>query len=248
MTRLEGKVALITGGASGMGAAHVRLFLDEGAKVIITDINADLGASFARDLGDNALFLRHDVSDPASWDEVIKAGVEKFGPVTILVNNAGIPGPVVKTLDLPDSDYLRLINIDQNGVFYGTQAVLPVMIAAGGGSIVNISSAAGMAHLPGSPNIGYTAAKFAVRGLTKATAVEYGRDGIRANSVHPGAILTPLNQTFDQSALDEVAAGVPIGRFAQPEEVSHAVLFLASDDASYITGTELIVDGGILAG
>ncbi|MBZ4486764.1 glucose 1-dehydrogenase [Microbacterium sp. cx-55] len=247
MARLEGKVALITGGASGMGAAHVRVFLDEGAKVIITDINEELGSSLAKELGANALFLSHDVSEPESWAAVVKAGEAAFGPITVLVNNAGIPGPVVETLELRDSDYLRIIDIDQNGVFYGMRAVLPAMIAAGGGSIVNISSLAGMAHKPGSPNIGYTGAKFAVRGMTKATAVEYAKHGVRVNSVHPGAILTPLNRTWGEDALAGVAASIPIGRFAEPEEVSFAVLFLASDEARYITGVELIVDGGILA-
>jgi len=248
MARLEGKTALITGGASGMGAAHVRLFIAEGAKVIITDINEELGTSFAAELGDQALFLRHDVSDPDSWASVVAEGTSAFGPITVLVNNAGIPGPVVETADLSDRDYGNLIKVDQDGVFYGMRAILPGMVAAGGGSIVNISSAAGMAHLPGSPNIGYTGAKFAVRGMTKAVAVEYGKHKVRANSVHPGPIRTPLNATFDQSALDAVAASVPLGRFAEPEEVSSAVLFLASEESSFISGTELVVDGGILAG
>lgn len=248
MGRVDGKVVMVTGGASGMGAEHVRLFAEEGASVIVTDINVELGTSFVEEFSENVIFVRHDVSDPTSWAEVVKAGEDAFGPITILVNNAGIPGPVVHTMELDDPDYLRLISIDQNSVFFGMKAVLPGMIAAGGGSIVNISSAAGMAHLPGSTNIGYTGAKFAVRGMTKAVAVEYGNVGIRANSVHPGAILTPLNRTFEQSAMDEVAASVPLRRFAEPREVSYAVLFLASDEASYVTGTELVVDGGILAG
>lgn len=248
MTRLEGKVALITGAAVGMGAEHARLFVEEGARVILSDVNEEAGTALAEELGENALFLRHDVSAPESWASVIAEGTEKFGPITVLVNNAGLSGPNVLTADLDDREYLRMVEVDQNGVFYGMRAILPGMIEAGGGSIVNISSAAGMAHLPGTPNVGYTGAKFAVRGMTKATAIEYGPQNIRVNSVHPGAILTPMAENLnDKSVLDAVAETIPLRRFARPREVSYLVVFLASDESSYITGSEMVIDGGRLA-
>lgn len=250
MGRLEGKVALITGAAGGgMGTEHVRLFVEEGAKVVFTDIpeKAESGKALEAELGENVLFLPQDVSDAARWLDVIAAGTERFGPITVLVNNAGYPGPTALTTELDHEAYLRIVDINQNGMFYGMQAILPQMIAAGGGSIVNISSAAGMVHMKGSQNIAYTASKTAVRGLTKAAAIEYARDGIRVNSVHPGAILTPQGQRMGQVYLDSIAEILPIGRFAEPREVSYGVLYLASDESSYVTGSELVIDGGRLA-
>lgn len=249
MARLEGKVALITGAAVGMGAAHARLFVEEGAKVILSDINIDDGKELADSLGPNALFVRHDVTQPESWTSVLKEAATAFGTVTVLVNNAGLAGPAAKTAELSDEDYLRTVDVDQNGIFYGMRAVIPGMIEAGGGSIVNISSVAGFAHVHGTPSLAYTGAKFAVRGMTKATAVEYGRDNIRVNSIHPGVIVTPMMlAAIDEATIAGYAAAIPVGRLADAREVSCAVLFLASDEASYISGTELIVDGGLQAG
>lgn len=248
MDRLKDKVALITGAAAGMGAEHARLFVEEGAKVVITDLDEKTGEVLAEDLGENATFVHHDVSDADSWKSAVEAGTAAFGPINVLVNNAGLSGPSVHTADLDDATFDLLVAVDQTGVFLGMKAVLPAMIAQGAGSIVNISSAAGIAHLPGSTNVAYTGAKFAVRGMTKATAIEYGRKGIRVNSVHPGAILTPMARGLhDAAELDQVALTIPLGRFADPREVSYAVLFLASDESSYITGSELIIDGGRLA-
>jgi len=248
MGRLSNKVAIITGAAVGMGAEHARLFIEEGAKVIITDVNEKDGKSLAEELGDNAFFVSHDVSDEDSWDAVVAASVEKFGPVTVLVNNAGLSGPYAFTADLDPATYNKVVAVDQTGVFLGMRAVLPGMVAAGGGSIVNISSAAAMAHLSGTPNVAYTGAKAAVRGMTKATAIEYGPHNVRVNSVHPGAILTPMAKNLnDAETLDAIAQTLPIRRFADPREVSQVVLFLASDEASYMTGSELVVDGGRLA-
>ncbi|MFC9356052.1 glucose 1-dehydrogenase [Rhodococcus sp. NPDC057014] len=248
MPRLQGKVALITGAAVGMGAAHARLFVSEGAQVVISDINAIDGEKLAEELGSNAIYLKHDVTDPQSWESVLDQAQAAFGPVTVLVNNAGLPGPNVTTTDLEDADYHSTVAVDEHGVFYGMRAALPRMIAAGGGSIVNISSVAGFAHVPGTPNVAYTAAKFAVRGMTKATAVEYASQGVRVNSIHPGGVITPmLAAALDEATQAAIAVSVPIGRLADPGEISYAALFLASDESSYVTGTELVVDGGMLA-
>jgi 3alpha(or 20beta)-hydroxysteroid dehydrogenase len=245
MGRLDSKTAIITGAATGMGAEHARLFVAEGAKVALTDINEDAGQALADELGENARFLRHDVTDPGDWAEVVRATAETFGPVTVLVNNAGFAGPAATVADMTDEDYLRTIAIDQHGVFYGMRAVIPGMLAAGGGAIVNISSVAGFVHQVNVPNPAYTAAKFAVRGLTKAAAVQFGPQGIRVNSVHPGGVLTPmLRDTVPAEAIEALNADVPLRRMAEPVEVSRLVVFLASDESSYITGAEHLIDGG----
>lgn len=247
-SRLEGKVALISGAAMGMGAAHARVFRREGARVVLGDIEEKAGKELASELGSNALFVRLDVTDPASWEAAVSLAKEAFGPVTVLVNNAGVAGPAKPTADLPIDVYRRTIDVDQNGVFYGMRAVIPDMTAAGGGSIVNISSTAGFSHVLGTPNIAYTGAKFAVRGMTKAAAIEYAAKSIRVNSVHPGGVLTPMvAKGLDAAGLAAVSANIPLGRLAQPEEISNLVLFLASDESSYITGAAYIADGGMLA-
>jgi Dehydrogenases with different specificities (related to short-chain alcohol dehydrogenases) len=252
--RLDGKIAIITGAAQGMGEAHARRFAREGAKVVLTDLNAELGQSVADSIaadgmGSDVLFVKHDVTSPDSWAEVIAATTEKFGPADILVNNAGYAGPEARAADFADADYLRTIAIDQHGVFYGMRAVIPGMLEKGRGSIINISSTAGFQHKPGTPNLAYTSAKFAVRGMTKAVASEYGAQGIRVNSIHPGGILTAmLIDTVPEELRQQIAsASIPAARFGEPDEVSSAVVFLASDDSSYVNGTELVVDGGQLA-
>lgn len=245
MNRLEGKVALITGAAQGMGASHAKVFVEEGAKVIVADLSRELGEKLAQELGDKALFLPLNVADPASWAQVVKDARARFGTVTVLVNNAGVSGPPTPTAELSDEAYLKTIAVDQHGVFYGMRAVIPGMLEAGGGSIVNISSVAGFVHQ--SPNAAYTAAKFAVRGLTKAAAIEYATRKIRVNSVHPGAIWTPMLQAQDKAALDAFSATIPMHRFGTEREVSNLVLFLASDESSYITGAEHLVEGGALS-
>lgn len=248
MSRLQGKVALITGAAKGMGAEHARLFIEYGAKVVLTDMDEQVGSALASELGENALFVPHDVSDPDSWTKVIETGGEKFGPVTVLVNNAGLSGPVASTTDVDLETFNRVVAVDQAGVFLGMRAVIPGMIEQGGGSIINVSSAAAMAHLPGTPNVAYTGAKAAVRGMTKATAIEFAPNNVRVNSVHPGAILTPMvKAVLDDSMVEDFARTLPIRRWAAPREVSYVVAFLASDEASYMTGSEIIVDGGRLA-
>jgi 3alpha(or 20beta)-hydroxysteroid dehydrogenase len=249
--RLEGKVALITGAGSGMGVTHAQLFAREGAKVILTDIDEEAGLRIAGELGEAALFLSHDVTDPNAWTSVVAAGSDHFGPITVLVNNAGVAGPVQKSLELTIDAYLKTIEVDQHGTYYGMRAVIPGMIDSGGGSIVNISSAAGMAASVGFPNIAYVASKFAVRGLTKAAAMEFAPQNIRVNSVHPGAVLTPLTlEAFDawgEEFRTSYEKAIPMRRLGDPLEISRLVLFLASDDSSYSTGAEFICDGGLLA-
>lgn len=248
--RLTGKVALITGAANGMGAAHAEMFVKQGAKVIIADVDAEGGEAFAAKLGDSALFVRLDVTDADAWSSAVAAGSAAFGPISVLVNNAGVSGSATKTVDITEAEWNRTIDIDLTGTFRGMKALLPHMLENGGGSIVNISSAAGMAAAPG-VNIAYVAAKFAVRGMSKQAAIEYAQQGIRVNSVHPGAVRTELTQNLvDQLGpefMEQFYSSVPMHRIAELEEVSNAVMFLASDDSSFITGTELVIDGGLLA-
>jgi len=247
MDRLTGKVAIITGAARGMGASHARVFVREGAKVVLTDLNVESGEALARELGESALFVAHDVTRPESWDTVITKTLEAFGHIDILVNNAGILGPMAATADLTEEGYELVCNINQHSVFYGMKAVLPAMVKSGRGSIVNISSIAGMAANYGFPSLAYVASKFAVRGMTKATAMEYGKYNIRVNSVHPGFIQTPMMVEATDEVGGEALAQIPLGRIADPVEVSNLVLFLASDESSYITGAEHLVDAGMLA-
>jgi 3alpha(or 20beta)-hydroxysteroid dehydrogenase len=246
MGRLANKIAVITGAAQGMGAAHARRFVAEGAKVILTDINDKPAAALAKELGQNALFVPHDVTKFASWASVIQQGEAKFGTINVLVNNAGIIGEIAETAAITDANYMNVIAINQHGVYYGMKAVIPSMRRAGGGSIVNISSIAGMIACYGAPNVAYVASKFAVRGMTKFVATEYGKYNIRANSVHPGFIKTPMMV----AATDEVGAGatamIPLGRMADPDEVSQLVAFLASDESSFITAEEHVIDGGMI--
>jgi 3alpha(or 20beta)-hydroxysteroid dehydrogenase len=170
-----------------------------------------------------------------------------FGPITVLVSNAGVLGPIASTLDLKREDFDRVCAINQTGVMLGMQAVIPSMLKAGGGSIVNISSVAGMVAIYGAPSLAYVASKFAVRGMTKQVAIEFGRSNIRVNSVHPGYIRTPMMAAATDEEGGAAASMIPLGRLAEPEEVSRLVLFLASDEASFITGTEHVIDGGMTA-
>jgi 3alpha(or 20beta)-hydroxysteroid dehydrogenase len=247
MGRLTGKVAVITGASQGMGASHARCFVAQGAKVILGDVNEEGGAKLASELGPNALFVKQDVTRKADWDAIIKLGQERFGHINVLVNNAGIIGALASTIDLTEQEYQRVCSVNQTAVFLGMQAVIPGMLQAGGGSIVNISSVAGMVAIYGSPNVAYVASKFAVRGMTKQVAVEYGERNIRVNSVHPGYIKTPMMAAATDEGGGEAVKQIPLKRMAESSEVSNLVIFLASDESSFITGTEHVIDGGMTA-
>ena len=247
--RLHQKVAIITGAASGMGLADAHRFVREGAQLVITDQLAAAGEALAAELGAQGhavLFVHHDVSDPAQWDQVVQATLQRFGRIDILVNNAGISGsavPDVTALDLFD----QLIAVNLRGTFLGIRAVVPPMVAGGGGSIVNISSICSHVGTPG-VHVGYHASKGGIRALTKAAAAEYGPQKIRVNSIHPGA-MPPMRdrQLTTHAARDRVIARVPLRRVGEVDDVANTVLFLASDESAYITGAELSVDGGFLA-
>ncbi len=243
MSRLQNKVIIITGAAQGMGETHARTCIAEGAKVVLTDINSDKGNALVKELGNNALFVKQDVTSEADWSEVIKQTEAKFGQIDVLVNNAGITTHK-SILDTSLEDYRKILEINQVSVFLGMKAVIPSMIEAKQGSIINISSINGLVG----GAIGYTDSKFAVRGMTKAAALECAPHGIRVNSIHPGVIATPMIMQDDtKDAVEAFAKTIPMRRVAQAEEVSGMVLFLASDDSSYSTGSEFIVDGGLTA-
>lgn len=243
MKRLDGKVAIITGAAQGMGAAHAKLFIENGAKVILTDLNEEKGQVFAAELGENALFVKQNVASEEDWATVIAKAEEAFGPVNVLVNNAGIT-MAKNMLDITVEEYRRIVDINQVSVFLGMKTVAASMMKAGGGSIVNISSMNGLV----AGAVGYTDTKFAVRGMTKAAAINLAPMGIRVNSVHPGVIATPMVVQEDtKAAVEAFSQHIPLKRVAQPEEVSKMILFLASDESSYSTGSEFVIDGGLTA-
>lgn len=242
MGKLDGKVAIITGASQEMGASHAKLFVDEGAKVVITDINEEKGNQVASELGDNVIFVKQDVSNEDDWRNVVNEAVDKFGQLDILVNNAGITFSK-SIFDLTTDDYMKIFKINQLSVFYGMKYAAEKM-KDHGGSIVNISSMNGLV----AGALGYTDTKFAVRGMTKAAAIELANYGIRVNSVHPGVISTPMiHQSDNEDLIKEFAKAIPLKRVAEPEEVSKMVLFLASDDSSYSTGSEFVIDGGMTA-
>ena len=237
MGRLEGKVAVITGGARGQGAAEAEMFRDEGAEVVITDVLDDEGGRTAAALGIE--FLHHDVSSALAWEAVVKDVVSHHGRIDALVNNAGILRGA-RLVNTSDDVWDQTVAINQTGVFYGMRAVAPIMIEQGSGSIVNISSVAGLEATFAS--MAYGATKWAVRGMTKIAALELGRHNIRVNSIHPGLINTDMTSEFDK---DRMVRAIPLGREAEPSEVAAVALFLISDDASYCSGQEFTVDGGM---
>ena len=248
MGRLDGKVALITGGARGMGKSHVRHFVAEGARVVFGDVLDDKGEFVAAGLGADACrYVHHDVTSETDWAAAVALAVDTFGKLDVLVNNAGILkfGTIA---DMELTDFRRILEVNAVGCWLGMKAVIEPMTKAGGGSIVNISSIEGFTGASGLS--AYSASKFAIRGMTKAAARELGQFGIRVNSVHPGAVMTRMVIESADSGKDGDAfmKAMPLGRFAEPAEISHLVGYLASDESSYSTGSEFLADGGILSG
>jgi 3alpha(or 20beta)-hydroxysteroid dehydrogenase len=250
MGRLDGKVALITGGARGMGKSHVRHFVAEGARVVFGDVLDDRGEHVAAGLGaESCRYVHHDVTSEADWAAAVTTATDAFGRLDVLVNNAGVL-KFASIAEMPLEDFRRILEVNAVGCWLGMKAVIEPMKAAGGGAIVNISSIEGFTGAAGLS--AYSASKFAVRGMTKVAAQELGRFGIRVNSVHPGGVLTrmALEQagTFDHVDGEAFLRSLPIPRFAEPAEISRLVAFLASDESSYSTGSEFVADGGILSG
>jgi len=247
--RLGGKVALVTGAASGQGAAEARLFASEGAAVAVADIDEPGGRAVAEELGERGLFVPLDVADELQWAAAVEQTVGAFGGLDILVNNAGIGFPPRRIEDELPAEHDRVLATNLRGVYLGMRAAVAPMTARGGGSIVNISSIDGLVGVAGMTT--YAASKFAVTGMTRTAALELGRRGIRVNSVHPGVIETPLVRTAPPEVLERLQRLLdhqPIPRMGRPEEVAHLALFLASDESSYCTGAQFVVDGGHLAG
>lgn len=252
MGRLDGKVAIISGAARGQGEAEARLFAEEGARVVLGDVLDDRGRQVAIEIGDAARYVNLDVRDEGSWGHAVAAAEHDFGPVDVLVNNAGILR-FSTMMDTPLDQFREVFEVNQVGPFLGMKAVVPSMTRAGGGSIVNISSTNGLSGFPAT--ISYTSTKWALRGMTRTAAMELGPLGIRVNSIHPGGIDTEMVRPGgeveglpDADELDDRFAHVPLGRIGQPIEIARLALFLASDESSYSTGSEFIADGGLLAG
>ena len=249
--RLKDKVAFISGGARGMGAAEAKLFAREGAKVVIGDVLEEEGRKTEAEInetGGECLFVRLDVTGEAEWQQAVASTVAHFGKLDVLVNNAGLyrTGLVEETTS---EEWDQVLDTNAKGVFLGTKHAIPEMRKAGGGSIINIASVSG---LEGSmeASCAYHAAKAAVRLLTKSTAIQYAREGIRANSIHPGSTETMMNAYLmeDEEYRQETFNKIPLGRQGQPEEVAYGALYLASDESSYVTGSDLVIDGGLTAG
>src|SRR6516162_2098934 len=258
--RLVGKVAIVTGAASGIGAETARTFAQHGAKVLLTDSNAGLGKSVAKEISDSggtAMFAAQDVCDEALWATIVAQAEKSYGQLDILCNVAGISGRDPKMITQTSltagprldeqtlEQWNRVMEVNATGVFLGTKAAIPAMRRAGGGSIVNISSQLGLVGTDNS-SPQYQASKGAVRLLTKTTAIQYAKDGIRANSVHPGPIVTAMTERrrADPAQRQLMISRIPLGRYGEPDEVAYGVLYLASDESKYVTGSELVIDGG----
>ena len=242
--RLENKVAIISGGSRGMGAFEAALFVQEGAKVIIGDVRDEEGRDLAKHIGSNAVYMHLDVTSERDWAAVVKEATDRYGKLDILVNNAGVSarGTIEET---SVDDWDRVMGINSKGVFLGTRAAIPEMRKSGGGSIINISSQLGLVGMAeSSPQ--YQSSKGAVRIFTKSAAIQYAPEGIRVNSVHPGPIVTPMTEArrSDSAVQQVMVSRIPLGRYGESEDVAYGVLYLASDEASFVTGSELVIDGG----
>jgi len=238
---------LVTGASRGQGLAHAELLAAEGAKVLLADVldaDGEVAAERIRAAGGEAAYLHLNVSSTTDWEAAVTFAADRFGAPTILVGNAGVTSRA-PVLEVDDAEWERVTAIDQRGVFLGMRHLIPGMVAAGGGSIVNVSSVLGVGAMLG--HAAYVAAKHAVVGLTRATARSYGADGVRANVICPGLIATPMGDNLGEGVVDEHIAGIPLGRAGRPEEIARLVLFLASEEASYVSGATIVVDGGWLA-
>ena len=245
--RLAGKVAFISGGARGMGETEARLFAENGAKVVIGDVLEAEGRQVAADIsgsGGDAMYVPLDVTSESDWERAVAATVERYGRLDVLVNNAGVSGRSMVE-DTRVEDWERVMDINAKGVFLGTRCAIPEMQKVGGGSIINISSQLGLVGTDNS-SPQYQASKGAVRIFTKTTAIQYAADGIRANSVHPGPIVTPMTEErrADPATRELMLSRIPLARYGQPIDVAYGVLYLASDESSFVTGSELVIDGG----
>ncbi len=250
MGRLDGKVALITGGARGMGKSHVRHFVAEGARVVFGDVLDDRGAALAAEHDQQSCrYIHHDVTSEAGWTAAVAAAVDTFGKLDVLVNNAGVL-TFARIADMPLAEFRRVLEVNAVGCWLGMKAAIGPMKARGGGSIINISSIEGFTGAAGLS--AYSASKFAIRGMTKSAAQELGQFGIRVNSVHPGGVLTSMTlgqaASADPADADAFIKAMPLARFAKPAEISCLVAYLASDESSYSTGSEFVADGGVLSG
>lgn len=243
MGTLDGKVAIVTGAARGQGEAEARLFVAEGARVMLTDVLGE-GKAVAESLGDLAAFSSHDVGNAADWERVVKATTQRFGRLDILVNNAAIY-KMRSLLETTDEEFDEITRVNQRGPFLGMRATAPAMKATGGGSIINISSGAGLRGVRNM--IAYATSKWALRGMTKCAALELAADRIRVNSIHPGVIETPMLSHNPAGLNQAMVRATPIGRIGQPDDIARMVLYLASDAASFVTGAEFSVDGGATA-
>lgn len=245
MSRLSNQTALVTGGARGIGAAIAKLFIQEGASVIITDILKAEGELTATALGKRCMFIHHDVTLASAWKQVVSIGEASMGPLSILVNNAGVVLNK-KILQASQEEFERILRINTTGPFLGIEAVLPSMLQQRSGSIINISSIAGLVGFTNC--IAYVASKYALRGMTKTAALELAKEGIRVNSIHPGVIRTPMviNDAMTD-LIDQITADIPMGRIGEPVEIAQLVLYLASNESSYCTGAEFTADGGLTA-
>jgi 3alpha(or 20beta)-hydroxysteroid dehydrogenase len=247
MGRIEGKVIIVTGAARGQGEATARLFVEQGARVVLTDVLANQGQAVAEDLGDHALFIKHDITDEAAWTDVVNRTLDRFGSVDGLVNNAGVTH-FSRINESQTADFDRVMAINVRGSWLGMKAVSQAMIPNRKGSIVNIASINGLRGSLGMTI--YDASKWAMRGMTKSAALDLAGHGIRVNSVHPGAVDTPMINPEHDLDTKEMARNfsIPLGRVGLPIDVAQASLFLISDEAAFITGAELAVDGGTMAG
>jgi len=253
MGRLDNKVALITGAAGGQGKVEARLFAQQGAKVIATDLNdtllAETVSEINTELGTDAVFgLKHDIASESDWVDVVAKGVEAFGKIDILINNAAMPGKTRDDVwDIDAEEVTRILNVNITGTLLGIKAVMPQMKTIGAGSIVNISSAAGLVGGISGGSVAYSSTKGALRAITKEIALDVAKTGIRVNTVYPGLINTPIMQAFSEEVTAAVLAKIPMGFAADPLDIAYGVLYLASDESRFVTGTDIIIDGGYTA-